>query len=318
MDQAFAQGYALASLFRGLPSETAVIVDMPGPLAVAFAAGMAESFEPVFAFDNWPHPVGVVRSHETLAAVLYYAPLFRHLAHDRQSAAPPVFVLDAGRLAPYTDDTSQFDNRYLARLPTTEGFAALGTKHLLYLTDGAYREADDLNADFVAFNAAGLGPKLVFRTDFSAASDGAPAAPERRDEGASVVAIGGDAGSAPPDAGYTYAPRPVYYAPRYYYGGSPFTHWWFWHTYGWYTPTRYATAPRYVSSAHDYSPAARTTLFSGTPPSGARTRPGGFGRVSVTTSRDTGQVTSTSYGRSGSFGRTGTSGGGGRGGGYSG
>jgi hypothetical protein len=267
---------------------------------------MAESFEPIFLFDNWPHPVGVVKSHDTLAAVLYYAPLFRRFAKERTSAAPPVFVLDANRLEPYTDDRTQFDNRYLAKLPSADAFAKLGVKHLLYVTDGAYGELDDLNDDFVGFKAAGLGPKLVDRGDFSLASDA--------DAGA-LAAIGdADAGAAPPDAGYTYAPRPVYYVPHYYYGGYPYTHYWFWHTYGWYSPPAYyrATPPPYVSPARNYSPAPRPTMFSG----GAR--PGGFGRVSVTTSRSSGQVTSTSYGRSGSFGRSSTSGGGGYGGGYSG
>jgi hypothetical protein len=294
MDRAFAQGAALASLFSGLPNETAVIVDMPGPQATAFAAGMAESFDPVFAFDNWPHPVGVVKSHDTLAAVLYYAPLFRRLSKD--SAKPPAFVLDSNRLTPYTDDKSQFDNRYLAKLPSMDGFAKLGIKHLLYVTDGAYKEADDLNDDFVAWTAAGLGPKMVNRSDFTLAADA-------------------DAQAAPaPEAGARFS------GPRYYYGGYPYTHFWFWHTYGWYSPpgTARAIAPRYVSPAHDYSPVPRTTLFSGTSAGGARTRPGGFGRVSVTASRQTGQVTSTSYGRSGSFGRSGAGGGGGYGGGYSG
>ena len=310
MDRAFAQGYALASLFHGLPAETGVIVDMPGPQAVAFAAGMSESFEPVFTFDNWPHPVGVVKSHDTLAAVLYYAPLFKRLSTDRASPAAPVFVLDSNRLSAYTDDKAQFDNRYLAKLPTRDGIGSLGLKHLLYVTDGSYKESDDLNDDFVALAGAGLAPKMVDRGDFRVASDG-DAQP------GSTVTIGiADAGSAPADAAYTYAPRPVYSTTRYYYGGYPHTHYWFWHTYGWYSPPAIyrSSAPRVVSPAATYTPTLRSTLFSG-----AGARPAGFGRVSVTTSRQTGQVTSTSYGgRSGSFGRSGVGGGGGYGGGYSG
>jgi hypothetical protein len=301
MDRAVSQGYGLASLFADLPKETAVVVDMPGPLAVAFAAAMADQFEPVFTFDNWPHPVGVVHAHETLAAVLYFAPLLRRLASERRLPAPPVFVLDSNRLSPYSDASTQFDNRYLAKVPTKEGFASLGVKHLLYVTDGVYQETDDLNDDFVGFKAAGLGPKMVDRGDFSLASDA--------DAGAARVAIGvADAGAAPANAGYTYAPRPVYYTTPYYYGGYPHTHYWFWHSYGWYSPRPMGYAsepPRAVSMGHAYSPSPRLTIFSG------GTRPGGFGRVSVTTSRSTGHVTSTSYGgRSGSFGRSGVSGGG--------
>jgi hypothetical protein len=38
--------------------------------------GGAGIFEPVFLFDNWPHPQGVVPSHLVLAAALHYQPLF--------------------------------------------------------------------------------------------------------------------------------------------------------------------------------------------------------------------------------------------------
>ncbi len=311
MDRAFAQGRALASLFHDLPKESAVIVDMPGPLAVAFAAGMAESFEPVLGFDNWPHPVGVVPSHLTLSALVYYAPLLKRLARARAVGEPPAFVLDASRLTAYTDAASQFDNRYLAKLPTAENLKSLGIKHVLYVTDGAYKELDDLNDDFVALAAAGLTPKLVDRGDFVEATG----------TDAQKIAIGDVDGGAPPNAGYTYAPRPLYYVPRYYYGGYPGTHFWFWHSYGWYSPSAYhsARAPSFVSPASSYAPAPRSTVFSGSSAGTGRTRPAGFGRVSVTTSRSTGHVTSTSYGgRSGSLGRAGSGGGGGYGGGPSG
>jgi hypothetical protein len=179
------------------------------------------------------------------------------------------------------------------------------------VTDGAKHETDDLNDDFVALKAAGMPPKLVDRGDFVEATG----------DSARRFAVGGDdGGGAPANAGYTYAPRPAYYVPTYYYGGYPYTHYWFWHSYGWYSPpaVRSARAPTYVSSSHSYAPSPRPTLFSGSSAGSGRTRPAGFGRVSVTTSRSTGHVTSTSYGRSGSFGRSGSGGGGGYGGGYSG
>ena len=58
------------------PSDTALVVDAPGPRAVALAAALADRFAPVFTFGNWPHPLGVVPAHETLAASLYYLPMF--------------------------------------------------------------------------------------------------------------------------------------------------------------------------------------------------------------------------------------------------
>ena len=62
MEVAYRRGKALASLFKGNAAAAMVVVDLAGPEAVAFAAGAASAFDPVFAFDNWPHPRGVVPS----------------------------------------------------------------------------------------------------------------------------------------------------------------------------------------------------------------------------------------------------------------
>src|SRR5919109_4929347 len=75
MAEAFGRGEALR---RDLLSqvtraeETLFVADLPGPEAVAYGAGLASWADVVVNFDNWPHPHGVVRSHETLAAMLYY------------------------------------------------------------------------------------------------------------------------------------------------------------------------------------------------------------------------------------------------------
>src|SRR5262249_6560457 len=47
---------------------TALVIDLEGPSSVAFAAAASRRFDPVFLFDNWPHPRGVVAAHLTLAA----------------------------------------------------------------------------------------------------------------------------------------------------------------------------------------------------------------------------------------------------------
>ncbi|HEU4533758.1 MAG TPA: hypothetical protein VFS00_06555, partial [Polyangiaceae bacterium] len=112
MDEAYRRGRALAALFEGRPPDAALFVDLPGPEAVAFAAGAADHFDPVFAFDNWPHPRGVVPAHLTLAALLYYHPLLSARAASRSGwNEPPAFVLDRNRLRDYTDEAAQFDNR---------------------------------------------------------------------------------------------------------------------------------------------------------------------------------------------------------------
>ena len=47
-------------------TETLLIADLPGPMSVAVGASLADKLALVPLFDNWPHPLGVVRSHETL------------------------------------------------------------------------------------------------------------------------------------------------------------------------------------------------------------------------------------------------------------
>ena len=282
------RGAAIRSLFAGeqTPQDVAVILDVQGPTSVAVAAGMAPGFDPVFVLDNWPHPLGVVPSHLTLGAVLYYRPLFMRLRGSRTGRAPPVFVLDRNRLARYTDEETQFDNRYVARLPTPTNLQSLGIRRLLYIApdQSDMRELDDLNADFVAFRDASIDVKVMPLSDLM------PPAQQ-----------------TPQSHGY-------------YYGGHAHTHFLFWQTYGWYSsaPGRPALTQRtasplpQVSRGAEYRPAPRPTIFSSRTLGGGagigKQKPSGFGRVSVRTSRSTGSITAVRTGRSGSFGRAGSSG----------
>jgi hypothetical protein len=165
------RGDALLSVFldNGVcRNDVALVLDIPGPEAVALAAALAPCFDPVFVFDNWPHPKGVVPAHLTLGAALYFLPELEAARSGRAPSAPPMFVLDRQRLLPYDDDSAQFDNRYFAGLPSRETLHASGIRHLLYVTrDEATIDADDLNADLVALDQAGIDVKLLALSDFS-------------------------------------------------------------------------------------------------------------------------------------------------------
>jgi hypothetical protein len=173
MCRAYSRGRGLLSLFvrRGVPVDTAIIIDAPGPESVAAGAALAERFDPVFIFDNWPHPSGVVPSHLTLAAALYFAPLLEDLK-TRPAPRPPVIVLDSNRLAPYVDAAAEFDNRYMVELPDAQAFGRLGIRRLFYVSGRAREtELDDLNGDFVALASAGIDIRLLALDDFRQASD---------------------------------------------------------------------------------------------------------------------------------------------------
>ena len=297
MEVARLRGEALATLFNGAPAGKAVIIDLPGPQAVAFAAGLAGALEPVFLFDNWPHPRGVVPSHLTLAAAASFAGVLRNQAKERKSGASPAFVLDRDRLTPYVDDSGRFDNRYLAKLPTAQALAGLGISEVLYVTPAAdSAESDDLVDDFVAFAAAGIAVKTDAATDFRADTE-----PRQRGQfqGGGPASSGATQSAADGDQ-EDQAGLPATTRTTYVYGGSRLTHYGFWSLYHWGTPAIAYREPTNVSQGHQYRPSMRATLFS-SGAMGQRTRPSTFAKVSTVV--QSGRVVGAHFGRSGSFGR---------------
>jgi hypothetical protein len=278
MEASYKRGRALASLFETTPGDDVLLViDLPGPDAVAFAAGLAQLAEPVFTFDNWPHPLGVVPAHQTLSAVVYYRPLFEKASSGARKMT--AFVLDRNRLLPYTDDGAKFDNRYVARLPAASALTSANTKHVLYVSPAGseVQERDDLNDDFVGYERAGIDVRVVGADEF-------------------VVGPGGTAALGPPGSTPTSSGDDTFY------GGSSDSHYSFWGVYGWRRTTRRYTQPAYPSPSSRYRVTPRATPFVGV--SSGKTTPPTFGSSRVYVSRSSGGVTAPSFGRSGSYGRS--------------
>ena len=264
-------------------------------------------------FENWPHPNGVVRSHDTLAALLYYAASVEEQKKQLPESAPGLLLLDTQRLAPYTDADDKFDNRYVATVPSATALQQRGVKNIMYVVPSREQkeESDDLNDDFVAYKDAKLKVVLFPLSDFQKV---AQQVSKKEPDGTTRTAT----------------------ETRYYYGGGLESHLVFccctrfWRlgrcctirpqwalrihrathlrrrgTGGWRSTTpgdvRAPSTP-----APSYTPQSRQTLFSGTRVGGqagvGRTKPSGFGRTTFRTSG--GQVTS--VGRSGSLGRGGS------------
>lgn len=270
MQKAYRAGKSLASLFEGVRPETAVVVDLPGPQAIAFAAGLAESFDPCFTFENWPHPRGVVPAHLVLGAAAYYQPLFARTMVSRKQPGPPALVLDRSRLAAYTDDAKEFDNRYAAKLPTAAALKDLGVKHVLYVVPTASDlvELDDLNEQLLGYISAGVDVKAVAVSDFG---------PDPR----RPIPAGQAANDAP-----------------YFYGSDASAHPGFWDRYLWSPPPKQAhPIPSNVSSGYNYAVRPRKTAFSS-----AVATPG-FGLVPVVVALGTGAILGAKLSRSGSWNR---------------
>ncbi|HSQ63556.1 MAG TPA: hypothetical protein VLM85_10100 [Polyangiaceae bacterium] len=153
----------------GLPSDVMVVVDLRGAASVAFGAELVRASRApvslVLTFNNWPSEDEVVPAEETLAALVRDAPL------SQAGGGPPVFLLDAWRLAFRFDepDPGSVDNRYaVGDLPTADVLRARGIRRVLYVVedlDETDVEEDDLNATFLAYQAAGI-PVSMTDLDF--------------------------------------------------------------------------------------------------------------------------------------------------------
>jgi hypothetical protein len=302
--QAMADTYQRADALRNLISqspnarETLIISELPGPQSIALGAAMADTAHLVPVFDNWPHPLGVVRSHETLGAMAYYAGEIDEKRSKLKEDAPAMLLLDSNRLTTYTDQDTQFDNRYLAKLPQADQLKQRGIQQVIYLVkdQNQAQELDDINEDFVEWQKNGIGTRMLRLSDFKPHDEPAPT----NVAGTTTNVV----------------------HRNYYYGGSPLMHWWFFSHYGYGYPRevvvvrdgRNVPIPRPASRPDfdppPYRPTSRPTVFNSTRIGGpsntgvGKTRPTGFGRTSVRVSND-GRVTGTRAGRSGSYGRSG-------------
>jgi hypothetical protein len=305
MRQTYDRGQALRNLISQTPnpSQTMIISELPGPESIALGAAMADIAQLVPVFDNWPHPLGVVRAHETLGAMAYYAGEIAEKRSKLKENAPALLLLDSNRLASYTDQDTQFDNRYLAKLPPADQLKQRGVQQVIYLVkdENQKQELDDINDDLVEWQKQGINVRMLRLSEFKPADEPAP------------TTLAGTT-TAPATTTTTYIHR------DYYYGGSPWASWWFYNHYGYgyprevviYREGRSIPVPRPTTSqtynSPTYRPASRPTIFSSSRIGGAsgigKTRPSGFGRTSVRMSGD-GHVTGTRSGRSGSYGRSG-------------
>jgi len=242
MWMAWRRGDALRSLLiegGKCRTDVALVLDLPGPEATAVAAALSPCIEPVFVFANWPHPLGVVPAHQTLAAALYFLPSFEADRPKRAPAAAPMFVLDRNRLPHYEDYAGQFDNRYLAGLPPADALRSAGIRHILYVTpdDQVTEESDDLNDDLVAIDQGGVKVKMLALSDFAwaplpgwpAIPSCAPVASAPRPTQPPPVASGPASPPAPAASGPA-VPPPLYF------GGSPEAQSCFAYWYGWLDP----------------------------------------------------------------------------------
>jgi hypothetical protein len=338
MAEAYSRGLGMKAVLTESQdaATTLLVVDIPGAEAVAFAAALADVVQPILTFDNWPHPLGVAQSQQTLGALLYYAQEMVEKNTTRPAKAPALLVLDSNRLAPYSDADSQFDNRYMAKLPTEENLKTLNITNILYAVpnEAQTKELDDLNEEFALYADKGINVSLLPLSRFQPPSEQASSntassttasittasslSASSQTASSTATASALNAGVQKPQSVQTTAPQQPSYGggyPVYYYGGGPmFSPWFFYH----YSMYSYARALPPVSrmpsssfttnytSRPSYRAVRRPTLFSSSMVGGkaagvGRQRPTGFGFVGVRRS-SSGSLSGIRAGRSGSFG----------------
>ncbi len=178
MGFAYRMGQSLARVLARAPRRATIIADLPGPEAVALAAGLAESHAPVWKLEHWPHPRGVVPAHMTLASAAFFQPRFLDAAARRAADAPPVVIVDRNRLRGYRDDGTYFDNRYIPNLPSITALEnEARTRDVLYVSpaDVGLFDADDVNAALVAYRTRGLVVRALTGQAFFSSTYEAPA-----------------------------------------------------------------------------------------------------------------------------------------------
>src|SRR5215475_9997506 len=210
MRETYDRGQALRNLISQTPnpSQTMIISDLPGSESIALGAAMADIAQLVPVFDNWPHPLGVVRAHETLGAMAYYAGEIAVKRSKLKENAPALLLLDSNRLTAYTDQDTQFDNRYLAKLPPADQLKQRGVQQVIYLVkdESQKEELDDINDDLVEWQKQGINVRMLRLSEFKPVEE--PTQATVAGTTTSVVQR------------------------HYYYGGYPWGSWWFYNHYG--------------------------------------------------------------------------------------
>jgi hypothetical protein len=145
--------------FPDASSGTAIVLELTGPTALRFGVALAgRGYQPVPLFNGVPDAGGAFISTESVGRLLVA------LADDVAGAtllpdAPPVFILDAGRMAEgRLPLPGQFDNRWMVfpqDFPSGRLLQSRGIRRVLAIQRGA-AIAEDLSRVLMGFRKSGM------------------------------------------------------------------------------------------------------------------------------------------------------------------
>ncbi len=151
--------------------DAALVLDLPGPDALALALDcVAHGFRPVPLFNSCTGPAALVDNEPLRAGLVDGAELLRGLALPFEP--PPVFVLDARRLAGQPEP-ARFDNRWIVfpqDFPSGALLRSRGIRRAVLVQEGRRDPASDLAHVLLRWQEAGVEILAVDLTRESAAT----------------------------------------------------------------------------------------------------------------------------------------------------
>jgi len=160
---------------------TLLLIDLPGPKTVALGAVLgASGCDLVCTFNNWPHPKGLLRVENTLAALLRYASWLDEKRIAYPTPGPVAWLCDAERLGTRTGKPGEFDNRYYIEDGIMPGPKLLRTHSItrvIYVSSKAGAINADLGVHLHAYGKDGFQVGLAVASDDGVLNDPAPLAP---------------------------------------------------------------------------------------------------------------------------------------------
>lgn len=143
-----------------IDSATLLLVDLPGPKSIALGAALGVlGCDLVCTFNNWPHPVGLIRSEKNLAVMLRYASWLNRNRSAYPTPGPVAWLCDSRRLGTRTGIPGEFDNRYYIEdgiIPGPNFLRERGITRIVYVTENADEILADLAVHLHAFNKDGF------------------------------------------------------------------------------------------------------------------------------------------------------------------
>lgn len=160
-----------------MDASTLLFIDLPGPQSAALGAllAMHAGCDLVCTFNNWPHPRGVIKPEQTLAALLRYASLLEKKRTVYPTPGPVAWLCDWGRLGVMQGKPGDFDNRYYIEesiIPGPNYLRERGIENIVYVPEMPNTVHADLGVHLQEFSKAGFA---VMRSTVS--HDGSLTAP---------------------------------------------------------------------------------------------------------------------------------------------